>query len=139
MLRKKIVIIKILIILFGIIPYVSFIGPNNFFRILTFVFFGFYLSVNILAYWHINKHIWMKYILNILDGFLLFFAISSTVFLSIYAKRIEGEGAFVFIIYPILGIFFILGFVGLILTRSIRKLEDSTRNKKAAHPLLTKP
>ena len=98
------------------LPYFLILGPFPFFRNLALVFFGFYFLLNIIVYF-INRDInWLKYILYIVDGFIVFFAIIYTIRLTILVMKNQGEAGFAYVIFLIMGVLIFFGLMGLFFT-----------------------
>jgi hypothetical protein len=72
--------------------------------------------INILAC--LKSFKWIKYVLNILDGFLVILSVSTSVALTILAINNPEEGGFVFILYPGLAAIIFLSVFGLFLNNS---------------------
>jgi hypothetical protein len=131
MLTKRAVIMKIIFVLFNIIPYNTiFYGLFYFPVYLILGFLVFYFLINIIACQKIGNSKWIKYTLNILDGMLVFFAGAGAIIWTIITVTAEGEVAYLLMIYPIFGAIFTFGLLGLFLNNSMGEVQRYPRNIK---------
>jgi hypothetical protein len=119
MLTKRTVIIKtiylMLVMFFYILLFVSIIFDYYDFKlyILGCCFFGgAYWLINIIACLIKRNIKWIRYILYILDSFIVLSAIIYTIRLII----LEGKASFTYIYHPMMGVFIFFGLMGLFFT-----------------------
>jgi hypothetical protein len=115
MVTKKVLIVKILFVLMTIMPYIIFIGPNDFFRNVIICSCGFYFLLNIFVC--TGRFKFIKYLLNVFDGGFIIVSVFFIIFLTVLAYKDPEEGGHVFILYPVLLAIMALGIMGLYLNK----------------------
>jgi hypothetical protein len=113
-LTKRTVIIKIIYLILIMFPYIIFIEPPAIWGVLFFI--GGYFLINIIAF-IIKRNIkWIKYILYILDGFIVFSVIIGFMCYIITLQKNEEANDYGYFIFLIMGVFIYFGLMGLFLT-----------------------